>query len=127
MSNPGSKFDVILREGDILSIPRQLQTVRLRGELLYPITTRHDKSFRFKDYVSQAGGFSLRARKGKSYVVYANGTAQKTSSFLWFKDYPRIEPGAEIFVPQKREKRRLSAGEIAGIANKFCVPSDIIG
>ncbi len=117
--NPGSKYDVILREGDIFSIPRQLQTVRLRGELLYPITTRHDETYSFKDYISQAGGFSLRARKGKSYVVYANGTAQKTASFLWFKNYPNIEPGAEIFIPQRRERRRLTAGEIAGIATSF--------
>lgn len=119
IKNPESKYDIILREGDILSIPRQLQTVRLRGELLYPITTRHDETFTFKDYVSQAGGFSLKARKGKSYVVYANGTAQKTASFLWFKNYPNIEPGAEIFVPQKRQKRPLSAGEIVGLATSF--------
>ncbi len=119
INNPESKFDIILREGDILSIPRQLQTVRLRGELLYPITTRHDNTYSFTDYIAQAGGFSERARKTKSYVVYANGTAEKTASFLWFKNYPDIEAGAEIFIPQKREKRRLSAGEVAGIATSF--------
>ena len=119
LQSPGSKFDVILREGDILSIPRQLQTVRLRGELLYPITTRHDKTYSFKDYISQAGGFSSRARKSKAYVVYASGSAERTRSFLWFKNYPKIEPGAEIFVPQRRERRRLTAGEIAGIATSF--------
>ena len=119
IKDPGSKYDVILREGDIFSVPRQLQTVRLRGELLYPITTRHDPTYSFKNYISQAGGFSSRAKKGKTYVVYASGTAERTKSFFWFKNYPKIEPGAEIFVPQKPPKRRLTAGEIAGIATSF--------
>jgi len=119
LNKPGSKLDLILQEGDILSVPRQLQTVRLSGEVLYPITTRHDDSFSFKDYISHAGGFSLTARKNKAYVVYANGSAERTKSFLWFKNYPRVEPGAEIFVPDRPERRRLSAGEIAGLATSF--------
>jgi protein involved in polysaccharide export with SLBB domain len=101
LRNPGSEFDIILQEGDIISIPKQLQTVRLRGELLYPITVRHDNSFTFKDYISHAGGFTDIARPGKSYIVYANGSAQRTNKFLWFKNYPQVEPGAEIFVPSK--------------------------
>ena len=99
--NPGSQFDIILQEGDIISIPRELQTVRLRGALLYPITVRHDNIFSFKDYISHAGGFADTARPGKSYVVYANGSAKRTKKFLWFKNYPKVEPGSEIFVPTK--------------------------
>lgn len=119
MANPGSKYDVILREGDIINIPRQLQTVRLRGELLYPITTRHDESYTLKDYITQAGGFSLRARKGKTYVINANGTVDRTKKFLFVKNYPKVEPGAEIFVPQRPPRRRLSAAEIASLASAF--------
>ena len=101
LARPGSTFDLTLQEGDIISIPRELQTVRLRGELLYPVTVRHDDSYSFKQYISRAGGFTEEARPGKSYVVYANGSAQRTKKFLWFKDYPKVEPGTEIFVPTK--------------------------
>src|SRR5690606_29991103 len=73
LKNPGSKYDIILQEGDIISIPKQLQTVRMRGEVLYPTTARYDVNRGFKNYISRAGGFSENARKGRSYVIYANG------------------------------------------------------
>ena len=109
LENPGSKYDLLLKEGDIISIPMQLQTVRMRGELLYPSTVRFDKTRSFRDYISQAGGFSNDARKGKSYVVYANGSAKQTKNLLLFKDYPKVEPGAEIIIPRKPLRQPLSA------------------
>ena len=109
LNNPGSKYDLMLQDGDILSIPRQLQTVRLRGEFLYPITVRYDESLTFKNYVSKAGGFSEDARKKKSYVLYANGSVDRTRSFLFFKNYPKVDAGAELIVPKKPERQPLSA------------------
>lgn len=117
IKKPGSSYDLILREGDILSIPRLPQTVRVRGQVLYPSTIRYDDANSFTKFVSQAGGFSDKALKRKSYIVYANGTAEKTNSFLWFKNYPDIEPGAEIVIPEKREKRRLTPGEVIGLTS----------
>ncbi|WP_258100415.1 SLBB domain-containing protein [Marinoscillum pacificum] len=114
---PGSKYDLILKEGDVLSIPRQLQTVRIRGEVLYPSTVRFDNNRTFRQYISQSGGFSDDAKKGKSYVVYPNGSAERTKSFLWFKNYPRVDPGAEVIIPRKPEKRKLSPQEVIGIAS----------
>ncbi len=37
LSNPQSAFDLFLQEGDQLKIPKELQTVRLSGEVLYPV------------------------------------------------------------------------------------------
>src|SRR5690606_23635512 len=54
LESPGSKYDIILQEGDIISIPKQLQTVRMRGEVLYPTTARYDVSRSFKNYISRA-------------------------------------------------------------------------
>ena len=117
LKNPGSKYDLFLKPGDILGIPKQLQTVRLRGELLYPSTVRYDKNRTFKDYISQAGGFSSSAKKSKSYILYANGTVERTKGFLWFKNYPKVEPGAEVIIPLKPDRRKLSPGEIISIAS----------
>ncbi|WP_216011891.1 SLBB domain-containing protein [Reichenbachiella agariperforans] len=130
MSNPGSKYDLILKKGDIISIPRQLQTVRVRGSVLYPSNVRYDKGNGFKKYVGSAGGFDQRAKKSKSYVIYANGSAAQTSSFLWIKNYPKIEPGAEIVIPQKPNKTPMTAqGWIAlssGVATLALVITQII-
>ena len=116
LAKPGSKHDLILQDGDVLNIPRELQTVRMRGEFLYPITTRYDDNFGFMHYVSSAGGFNDQAKKNKAYVIYANGSVDRTRNFLFFKFYPQIEPGAEIVVPRKPEKTPLSPTAWIGIS-----------
>ncbi|AWW32218.1 polysaccharide biosynthesis protein [Echinicola strongylocentroti] len=119
LKNPGSRQDLILQEGDILSIPKELQTVRMRGEVLFPTSARYETGNSFKRYISKAGGFTDNARKGKTYVVYANGDVKRTKNFIFFKDYPRIEPGAEIIVPQKPEREPMSATNWIGIASSL--------
>jgi len=119
LAEPGSKYDIILQEGDIISIPNQLQTVRMRGEVLYPTTARYDISRGFKNYISRAGGFTEKARKGRSYVIYANGDVKRTGKFLFFNVYPHIEPGAEIIVPQKPDRQPMSIQAWVGIASSL--------
>jgi len=110
LEDPGSKYDLILQEGDVISVPKQLQTVRLRGEFLYPITVRHDDKFKFKDYMAQAGGFTEKAKRGKTYIIYANGSVDRTKRiFIFGNNYPKVYPGAEIIVPSKPDKTPLSA------------------
>jgi protein involved in polysaccharide export with SLBB domain len=109
LADPESKYDLILQQGDVISIPKQLQTVRLRGEFLYPITVRHDSKFNFKDYLAQAGGFTDKAHKSKTYIIYANGSVDRTKrAFIFGNKYPKIEPGSEIIVPTKPEKEGLT-------------------
>ncbi|MCS5488957.1 SLBB domain-containing protein [Algoriphagus limi] len=119
LKNPGSEADLILMEGDILQVPKQLQTVRMVGEVLMPTTTRFDKGKSLKHYISKAGGFTENARKSKAYVVYANGDAAQTRSFLGIKNYPTVEPGAEIVVPQKPPRERISTAGWIGIASSL--------
>lgn len=119
ISHPGSEKDLILFEGDVLQIPKQLQTVRMVGEVLLPTTARFETSKGLKSYISKAGGFTEEARKSKSYVVYANGDAKSTKSFGFIKFYPHLEPGAEIIVPKKPERERLSAAGWIGLASSL--------
>jgi len=106
---------LILQEGDILMIPSEKQTVEVRGEVLAPSLSRFDKTNSFKDYINNSGGFSEKAKKRNSYVIYANGNIRSTKSFLFFKAYPKVTPGALILVPQKVERNRMSVAEILGI------------
>jgi len=117
LENPGTQTDLILEEGDVLRIPKQLQTVKVNGEVLYPVTTIFSQGRGFKHYISQGGGFSNKSLKRRSYVIYANGSVKSTSKMFFFNNYPSIEPGAELFVPQKEDKRPLSAAEIVGISS----------
>ena len=117
LENPSSRFNLILRDGDVLSIPKQLQTVRVRGQVLYPTRVSYDKTSKFKNYVSLAGGFSDDARIKRSYIVYANGRAERTKQFLFFRSYPKVEPGSDIFVPERPDRRRMTPAEILGITS----------
>jgi protein involved in polysaccharide export with SLBB domain len=113
MKNPNGKYDLNLEEGDVVFVPRELQTIRVLGEVLFPTFVRYDNAMTFKDYVSNAGGFSERAHKSKAFVLYANGTARSTKNFLGIKFYPTIKPGARIVVPEKpiEIKNKMSTGE----------------
>lgn len=100
----GSKYDLILEPDDVLSIPSEKQTVQIKGEILAPSIVRYDKSLSLKDYVNNSGGFTNNAKKNKAYVVYPNGQVQATKNFLFFRNYPQLEPGAVILIPPKPER-----------------------
>lgn len=116
LKNPGSDKDLILEEGDVISIPRQLQTVRMRGDVVYPATVRYEIDRGTKFYINRAGGFDIRANRKRTYVVYANGEVARTKSFLGIRSYPAVAPGAEVIVPTKGPRLPVRPGEIVGIA-----------
>ncbi|MNT54969.1 Polysialic acid transport protein KpsD precursor [compost metagenome] len=115
LEKPGSKYDLLLEDGDIIKVPTELQTVEVKGEVLYPILIRYDRNKGFKDYVLGAGGYSSKALKGKSYIVYSNGSVGSTRTFLFFRSYPSVKPGAEIYVPVREDREKLSPGTVIGL------------
>lgn len=116
LANPGGVHDLILQEGDVLSIPKELQTVRVRGEVLYPSTIQYKAAAGLREFISSAGGFTDNALRRKSYVIYPNGSAEKSSSFLGIKNYPSVLPGSEIIIPSKPERRKMTPAELTSIA-----------
>lgn len=126
LKNPYGPLDLILKEGDVLSIPKELQTVRMRGEVLFPTTARYDSSKGFRSYISKSGGFTDKARKGRSYVVYANGDVKRTNKLVFFNLYPNIEPGAEIIVPSRPERDRLTPQAWIGITTSLATLALIV-
>ena len=111
MKNPGSEQDLILRPGDVLEIPKELQTVRIAGEVLYPVSVRYQGNISFKEYIRAAGGATENGLAKDAYVVYANGEVDRASRFLFFRNYPNVRPGATIYVPKKEERRGLTPQE----------------
>ncbi|MFB6457681.1 SLBB domain-containing protein [Chitinophaga sp. Hz27] len=117
IKNPGSKYDLILEEGDIIRVPKKLQTVQLFGEIYFPKKVRFDKGYKFRDYIHGAGGFTSQALRRRSYIVYANGEVKNTKKVMFFNSYPKVKPGAEVYVPAKKGKRGLTSGEAVGLAS----------
>lgn len=115
LSNPQSKYDLIVEDGDVIRVPRTLQTVRVTGEVLNPNSIVFLPGKSLKQYINGAGGFTSSARKGGVYIKYANGSAAAVGKFLFFNNYPKVKPGAEIMVPKRAERERLSAQAWIGI------------
>lgn len=70
LQNPGSDYDMVLREGDMLYVPEYVSTVKISGAVMYPNTVLYKAGEGWKYYVNQAGGFGNDARKRRSYVVH---------------------------------------------------------
>jgi len=115
--NPSVTENILLLDGDRIFIPRELQTVKLSGELLNPISVAYRPNQSLKDYISQAGGFTDKAAKNKVFVRYANGFSDQSKTFLFFKTSPKVEQGSEIIVPAVQEdlSKKLSTGEKVAI------------
>jgi protein involved in polysaccharide export with SLBB domain len=119
LRKPGSKEDLLVRKDDIIEIPFLKQTVLVSGQVLYPVRLRYESGNSFSSYISMAGGFSSKALKKRAYIVYANGTAKDTKSFLFFKFYPKVKPGAEIVIPLRDERKSVSTIELVTIATSL--------
>ncbi len=116
LKNSGSTEDVMLKDKDELYIPKYDAQVKVSGEVLLSTQIPYKTNYHLRDYISSAGGFTVNAYRSKVYVVYANGRAATTAHFLFFKSFPQIEPGCELIIPKKREKKSTSITEIAGFA-----------
>ena len=104
LANPGTSIDLLLQPGDVINIPRQMQTVKVSGNVMNPLALTYEKRLSLRRYIDRAGGYDDRAKKSRTYVIYPNGTTASTHGFI-FRKIPRITPGAEIIVPKKPEKK----------------------
>lgn len=113
LENPGGEEDIVLREGDQLVIPQFSNTVKISGEVSYPISMNFKKGENLKYYIKHAGGYSNRAKKNGVYAIYMNGAVEKVGS----RSSKDIEPGCEIVVPTKKQNKKMTTAEIMAIAS----------
>ena len=113
LKHPGSLEDIVLREGDVLTIPQYSNTVKISGEVVHPISMNYVKGKSLSYYISHAGGYGNKARKGNVYAVYANGGVEKIRK----RSSKAIQPGCEIVVPTKPEKAGMTTSEIMAITS----------
>lgn len=126
MAHPGSRYDLFLEEGDVVRVPKQLQTVKVTGEVLSPNSIVYSPGKSFKQYINGAGGFTYNAFKKGAHIKYANGSVESAKKFLFFNNYPKVKPGSEILVPKKAEKAGMSAQSWVGIGTALASLTAII-
>jgi len=109
--------NVTLFPGDEIEVAVYNEGVKVTGNVLLTseIPYRSGKGFRY--YIDAVGGVDYKGWKKKAYIIYPNGKASVTGSFLFFRSYPKVTPDSQIVVPEKPEMKRMSAGEWAGIGS----------
>jgi protein involved in polysaccharide export with SLBB domain len=108
LEDPSGLDDMVLREGDKLIIPQYSNTVKVSGDVMYPISMNYQKGKSLKYYIKRAGGYGDNARKKRVYAIYMNGSVELISH----NSSKDIQPGCEIVVPSKQQKRQLSTAEM---------------
>lgn len=108
LENPGGVEDVVLREGDRLVVPQYSSTVKISGDVMYPISMNYQKGKSLSYYIKRAGGYGDNARKNRVYAIYMNGAVKQIGG----RTSKDIEPGCEIVVPSKKQKRQMSTAEV---------------
>ena len=98
---PGSDADIILREGDVVVVPKYNNTVRINGAVMQPNVVSYKQGKDVKYYIGQAGGYNQVAKKNKKYIIYMNGQIAAVKR----RGKNLVEPGCEIIVPNKRQRQ----------------------
>ena len=126
IASPGSAEDLFLREGDVVRIPEELQTVKVSGSVLRETEIRYQDGKSLRDYVNSAGGFAEDALRRRAYVVHANGNVEARRNYLLFNIDPDIKPGSEIIIPQEADREPMDTREFVSVMSSIASTAAVI-
>ena len=89
--------DLLLEPGDRIFIPDRPSTITVSGQVLSPTSFTFNPSYKVKDYIDQAGGYSEEADRNRTLVIYPNGMASRVRTW---PNSPDLAPGTSLIVPR---------------------------
>ncbi len=124
IKDPKSKHNIILKEGDLITIPKQedLVYIRVKGTVAghqYPekfldngmISVAYHGTHNAKWYIENfAAGFARNAKRKLVTVEKPNHRIHGTKRLLPFMTYPKVTKGSTVTVGLKKPKRRRRGG-----------------
>ena len=119
LQNPGSDADIVLRDGDVITIPEYNGTVRVMGAVTYPNTITFKEKKNLKYYVDAAGGYDNRARKNRSFVIYMNGMVASGKR-------AEVRPGCIIIVPSKSQTEPIKWSEVISLISSTASTTAVV-
>jgi hypothetical protein len=101
-----SRYDVILRDGDELIVPKFEQEVTVIGEVQDPTSHLYNPDLTREDYIRLSGGLTSQADGKRVYVVRADGSVVASGGSRWFNGGggTEMKPGDTIVVPINAEE-----------------------
>ena len=95
--NRSPEKDLLLESGDRIFIPERSSTITVSGQVLSPTSFSFDPTFKVRDYINLAGGFSEDADKNRTLVIYPNGIASRVRTW---PNSPDLAPGTTLVIPR---------------------------
>ena len=93
-----STYDMTLKDGDQINVPRISNTIRVIGNVLKPGLIEYIRGADYKYYINRSGGYGWRANEGNVRIVKSiSGAIVEPGS-----DVP-IEVGDAIIVPEDKD------------------------
>jgi protein involved in polysaccharide export with SLBB domain len=127
MHKKGKKHDLYMSENDVVKLPKQQNTVSIKGEINNTLTINYTGR-KLKPYLRDAGGTTKLADKRRVFVVEPNGKARSTKRFLGMRAYPKVMPGSVVVVPPKiiKEDGPADPAQIAAASSIIASTSSLL-
>jgi len=93
--SPKSPSNLVLKDGDILTIPEKPTTIAVRGAVILPSALIWEQGKSLDYYLSKCGGATIDADTTQILIIRATGTITKA------RGSTKLELGDAIFVPTK--------------------------
>jgi protein involved in polysaccharide export with SLBB domain len=126
LQDQNSSTNVTLFPDDEIEVAIFNEGVKVAGNVLLTSEIPYKKGKSFGYYIDAVGGIDNKGWKKKTYIIYPNGKASVTSSFLFIRNYPKVTPGSQIIVPEKPEVKKMSTGEFVSIAGVLASLAGVI-
>ena len=119
LKKSNSKFNYVLKPGDIIEIPKITNIVTIKGAIGYKfineekdvINSPFHRGKRASYYIKKyGGGYDQDAKKSNVYVVGYNGLVRHSKFFGLIK--PKVKKGDKIIVNRSKKKEKTSKERI---------------
>jgi len=95
-----SADNLILRDGDNITIPPYNAVVTIRGEVNSPSTVAYIRGKGIDYYVGAAGGATTKGDEDHAFVTQPSGKLETVKEHFWLPDQmPKPRPGSVVTVP----------------------------
>ncbi|EIV8509721.1 polysaccharide biosynthesis/export family protein [Vibrio parahaemolyticus] len=119
ISDGGHIANILLEQGDIITIPNKTDLIQVGGEVLMPQAVVYNPKATIDDYIAWAGGFTERAEDSRIAIVRANGLVE-------FDSPNQIKKGDQILVlPKVDEKTMQAVKDITQIIYQIAVAANV--
>ncbi|MEO6527861.1 MAG: SLBB domain-containing protein [Gemmatimonadaceae bacterium] len=113
-----SSDNLILRDGDSVSIPAYNAIVTIRGAVNAPSSVAYVRGKDIDYYIGAAGGATPKADESHAYVTQPSGKLETVKKHIFIPDHvPKPRPGSVVTVPENDgTNKRDTVALITGLA-----------